>query len=122
MKPLRSYHNRFEALALTIVYFSIVLGHLFLAPSFQPCSATRRNAVTGKNNQKNTELIYNLIRSDRCPWNGNKTLKSPAKTPLTFAHSFAINASGTIPAGNKLLYHFFLDHHFSYLSNRVIRI
>ena len=122
MKPLRSYYIRFEALALTAVYFSIVLGHLFLAPSFQPCIATGRNAVTGKSNEKNAELIYNLIRTDRCTWNGNKTIKTTAKNSPAFARSLAIPVPSGIPVDHKLSYHFFFDRHFSYLSNRVLRI
>lgn len=122
MKPFRSYHVRREACALIVVYFSIVLGHLFPAPSFQPSTMMENNAITGKNNQKDAQLIYNLIRTDRCTWNGNKTLKVPIEIPLIFVNSFAVRSRSFVPAGNTLSYYFLSDHHFSYLSNRMLRI
>jgi hypothetical protein len=123
MKPLRAHHIRFEALLLSAVYFIVVLGHLFPAPCFGSGSVPGHDRVAARNSEKNTELIYNLIRTDRCPWSGDKTVKTPAKNIIIVSSAFARPvAAASVAVGPILAYHYFSDHHFTYLSNRSLRI
>jgi hypothetical protein len=115
----RYRHFNFRAFLLVAVYFFIVVTHLFFAPCFHE----------GENNQnlalkKNTEFIFNLIRTDRCLINESKKPDQSAKLLLTTSVSNFVKFDRLffMQTDNYFTYQFVFDHHFSYLSNRALRI
>jgi hypothetical protein len=52
------------------LYLFIVVANLFFAPNFNSATGPDYNPVL----KRNTELIYNLFRTDRCPSNESKTV------------------------------------------------
>jgi hypothetical protein len=111
---------RFGALVLMAVYLFIVAAHLFFVPNF------RESYIAGHNPafKKNTEVIYYLIRNDRSTFSENKTVKTFAKHISLFSAS-RLNSTNPLLAnatGEACTFQFLPDHHYSYLSNHVIRI
>jgi hypothetical protein len=69
------------------------------------------------------EFMFDLIRTDRCPAIESKKSDQSAKlllaaSALNFMRFYRISF---IKADNYFTYQFVSDHHFSYLSNRVLR-
>ena len=121
MRSKKAYSNvRFGTFFLMPSYLFIVVAHLFFAPNFHSGTTLGYNPVL----KRNTELIYNLIRTDRCLSNESKTVKTFAKNLPPFSISLLIKSKPLLNTamGNTGLYQFLPDHHSSYLSNRVIRI
>ncbi|MBS1533042.1 MAG: hypothetical protein JSU01_22265 [Bacteroidetes bacterium] len=119
MRPGKLYRTR--VLAFATGYLLIVLGHLFPAPDFG--SGVQRHQYLQKGSrEKSTQLIYNLIRTDRCRFNENKTapMRQTSTGILTgIKHSYTLPGSSRLTAFNSA---FLTDRHFSYLNNRTLRI
>ena len=117
-KPDKSCrYFRLSVLALALVYLFITLAHLFLAPQFRGETIARNNAVS----KCNSELIYTLIRTNRCTFSENKTFQAPVKIqPVHFVPYL----KPILVQGLRVAYvdYFHPDHHFSWLSNRILRI
>lgn len=112
-------HFDFRTISLVAVYFFIVVTHLFYAPNFHQDGNDRNQAL-----KKNTEYIYNLIRTDRCLVNESKKSDQGGKQLLTTSASNFIKFAriSFINTDKYFTYQFRSNHHFSYLSNRVLRI
>ncbi|HEY9002921.1 MAG TPA: hypothetical protein VIM89_16320 [Mucilaginibacter sp.] len=112
-------HFDFRTFSLVAVYLFIVVTHLFFAPHFHQGGSDRNLAL-----KKNTEYIFNLIRTDRCLINESKKSDQSGKQLLaTFASNFIkFDQISFIKTDNYFAYQFRSNHHFSYLSNRVLRI
>jgi hypothetical protein len=121
MKRLKKYTLiKAGALLLSGVYFFIVTAHLFFAPKFQFAQARSNGIVVAEN----TQTVYLLVRTSRCEFNDNKTLKNRGKTQ---PEPFILLPMGSKPAQNALTGNFACGYpsthfNFSYLSNRVLRI
>jgi hypothetical protein len=114
---------RITSLMVLLMYFSVVSAHLFFAPKFQYKQLTGK-ACSEKNN---TQLIYTLIRTNRCMVNDNKVADALAKQFPGFFISLI--SGGSLPVVEvKVVNNNFSpvqispDRHFSYLYNRVLRI
>lgn len=121
MKQKKTYpHARFGILVITAMYLFIIASHLFFAPGF-------RNNINISHNffsRRNYELIYNLIRTNRCTFNDNKTNKTytnklPAHTILSMAMIKLVKIQ---IISSSHLSQFVPDQHLCYLSNRILRI
>jgi len=113
-------HVHFGALLITAVYLCIVISHLFFAPKFVAVRDPGHNSAF----KKNTELFYYLVRNDRSMFNESKPVKMfPKNIPVFFVS--ILTGAKSLPAiltGNTHLSQFLPDHHYSYLSNRIMRI
>ena len=119
MKQKNKYCTRFSILLLAVSYLIISSAHLFFAPNFQV------NNISGNSSfsKTNSELVYNLIRTNRCLFNDNKNLKTYAgKAPSAFVVHLAYDLSDPVKNLSFKNTIFKADHHFSYLSNRTLRI
>ena len=114
-----SYFVQFSTIGLVAVYLFIVVAHLFFTPNFHAGPDFGNNSIL----KRNTELIYNLIRTDRSVFDDSKTGKTFTKSYPGFS-AWLINIKPLFVAvhGNSHLSQFLPDHHHAYLSNRVIRI
>ncbi len=120
MHKLKKYTLiRTTAMLVMMAYVFIMVAYLFFTPVFQNNGPSGNAGLT-----VNTQLIYNLIRTNRCMMNDNKPAKSQVK--LYAAHFISQKSiTGKTPlllAGNTSALYFLIDHHFAYLSNRVLRI
>jgi hypothetical protein len=108
----------FRTFSLVAVYLFIVVTHLFFAPHFHQ-GDTRNLAL-----KKNTEFIFNLIRTDRCLVNESKKSDQGAKLQLAVSNPNTANFSQTrfTKVADYYNSRFVSDYHFSWLSNRVLRI
>jgi hypothetical protein len=107
---------RITATLVMGVYLFIVVAYLFFTPKFQYRHITTVRVKT------NTQLIYTLIRTNRCMVNENKLTKAKLfiNTPVLLPGS--ISKPLPVRIQNDLALNFLIDHHFAYLSNRVFRI
>jgi hypothetical protein len=114
-----SHFVQFSTIGLMAVYLFIVVAHLFFTPNFHADPNFGNNPTL----KRNTELFYNLIRTDRSVFDDSKTAKSFTKSYPGFS-AWLINTKPLLVAvrGNSHLSQFLPDHHHSYLSNRMIRI
>ena len=111
---------RFHALGLAVIYVFIAAAHLFFTPGFADGNLLNQNSVL----KRNTDLVYNLIRTDRC------FSKDSKETVILFKDRPATNPSHSTDKCSRLLVkatsyysnQFIPDRHFSFLSNRVLRI
>jgi hypothetical protein len=114
-----SYFVQFSTIGLMAVYLFIVVTHLFFSPNFHAGPHFGNNSIL----KRNTELIYNLIRTDRSTFDENKTVKTFTKSyPGSSAWLINTKPFSVAIHGNSHLSQFLSDHHHSYLANRVIRI
>jgi hypothetical protein len=103
-------------------YLLIVLGHLFPAPNFGVLGRGD-NYLQKISRNKSTQLIYNLIRTNRCRADESKTINTQQKggsgiqPRVSLGHTML-----AIPKRDAFSYVFSPDRHFSYLNNRVLRI
>ena len=98
------------------LYLFIVVAYLFFTPEFQyrqPSGITKAKT--------NTQLIYTLIRTNRCMMNSSKQNRLPANPPALHAAilNFGVNKKQD---ENDCACNFLINHHFAYLANRVLRI
>src|ERR1700743_2065041 len=114
-----SYFVQFSTIGLMVAYLFIVVTHLFFSPNFHEDPNLRNNSIL----KRNTESIYNLIRTDRSTFGENKNVKTFVKSHPVFP-AFLITAKPlpNVIHGNARLSQFLPDHHHAFLSNRVIRI
>jgi hypothetical protein len=114
-----SYFVQFSTIGLMAVYLFIVVTHLFFSPNFHADPNLGNNSIL----KRNTELIYNLIRTDRSVFDDSKTVKTFTKSYPGFS-AWLVNTKPLSVAihGNSHLSQFLPDHHHAFLSNRVIRI
>jgi hypothetical protein len=110
----------FGALILSAAYLFIVVAHLFFAPSF-------RDNFSGGNRfalKRNNNLIYNLIRTDRCPASDSKNVKSQVKNHTApFITLLICNKPMPVTAspGNNVA-RMLRGQQASYLTNHILRI
>jgi len=119
MKPVKKYFH-FRAFILMAVYLFIVITHLFFSPQFQADAATGHKQTV----KRNAELIYNLIKTDRGLFDESKKSELSATKHLISFTSLSIHRNPLLSAETYNYYNcsFKPNHHFSYLSNRVLRI
>ena len=115
----RYRHFDFRAFLLVAVYLFIAVTHLFFAPRFHEGDNNHNPAL-----KKNTEFIFNLIRTDRCLINESKKSDQSAKLLLTTSVSNFIRFDRVFftQTDNYFTSQFVSNQHFSWLSNRVLRI
>jgi len=111
-------HFDFRTFVLMAVYLFIVVTHLFFVPHF------RQDKNNNPALKKTTEFIFNLIRTDRCLINENKKSDPSAKLQLitSVSNSIRFDSVSFVKSNNTFTYQFASNRHFSYLSNRVLRI
>jgi hypothetical protein len=115
----KTYHYHFFAFSLTAVYLFIVITHLFFTPRFLSGYHPGHNPIV----KRNTELIYNLTRTDRCTLDEAKIVKVAAKHHSAWLASYLYaQRLPDVHAGIFQFFQFLPDHHSSYLSNRILRI
>jgi quinol-cytochrome oxidoreductase complex cytochrome b subunit len=117
MKPKATYfYVHFGVLVLIPVYLFIVISYLFFAPNF----LGRENSALNSSLNKNTKTFYFLIRDNR----SNDITKTIAKSKQGFITSLIINADPLLTAAPSPVHLslFPLNHHYSYLSNHILRI
>ncbi|MBS1522901.1 MAG: hypothetical protein JST50_18015 [Bacteroidetes bacterium] len=118
-REVQHRHFDFRTISLVAVYLFIVVTHLFYAPNFHQDGNDRNLAL-----KKNTEYLFNLIRTDRCLINESK--KSDQSGKQLFAASVSnfvkFDQVSFMQSDNYFAYQFRSNHHFSYLSNRILRI
>ena len=109
---------RIISMFVMMVYLLIVAAYLFFTPGFQykhPSGITKA--------KPNTQLIYNLIRTNRCMVN-NKPTRITEKQYII--HAIPLKSSeNRLPmfrTGNAGAFNCLADHQLAYLSNRVLRI
>lgn len=104
---------------VTVLYAFIAVAYLFLAPGFQYRNGTEVSAV-----KSNTQLIYTLIRTNRCMANDNKqargAVRAAAHSPIPLLNEK--HKISSMQADSMVALNFVIDRHFIYLSNRVLRI
>jgi hypothetical protein len=110
---------RIMASFVMVMYFFIVVAYLFFTPRFQykhPSGITKAKT--------NTQLIYTLIRTNRCMMSNNKLFKVLVKQHVAYASllKFGINELPFSCVGNAVALTIPADHYPAYLSNRVLRI
>lgn len=118
--PVAYCQFRCRTCMLTAVYLFIVVTHLFFAPLFSDGGNMNHNSVI----KRNTEFIYNLIRTDRCLVNESKKAEITAKNHFSPFISLLLNTStcSHLKTTDYFNCQFISDHHFTYLSNRVLRL
>ena len=121
MKTKRTHFGiRLGTFLLIPLYLLIVAAHLFFTPNFHSDARVRYNPAF----TRNTELIYNLIRTDRCFANEGKKSEQSAKKALTTLGLHYATLKPVIVIRPVYYYNhpFLSDHHFTYLANRILRI
>jgi hypothetical protein len=121
VKLKRTYpYVYFEALILMPVYLFIAAFHLFFVPGFLGNVNSNSPAVC-----KNIQLVYYLVRNDRSTPSENKSVKTLPRTktlhkaPVATSHTPLLL---TAACHTDKFFQFIADHHYSYLSNQVLRI
>jgi hypothetical protein len=122
MKLEKAYaHVRFGALILMASYFFITVSCLFFAPRFERDPSQHNNTAALK---RSTQLIYTLIRTNRCPSNDSKKVKTFARNCSASFISLLARPQPLQAVANSRdhISQFLSNHHYSYLSNRILRV
>jgi hypothetical protein len=111
-------HFDFRTFILMTVYLFIVATHLFFVPDFLQ---DNKVSFTLK---RNSEFLFNLIRTNKCLINENKKSDQAAKLLLSTSvlSNNIFGLASFIKFDNCFTHRFVSNHHFSYLSNRILRI